>query len=413
MSSSDREYELVILGATGYTGKLTAEHVATHLPTDLRWALAGRSSAKLEAVAAECKALNPDRLQPAIEVCNLDDAELSALAKKTKVILATVGPYALHGEPCFNACAENGTHYFDVTGEVPWVAKMIKKYESTAKASGAILIPQCGIESALPDLITRYAVDAVREKLSAPTDEVIVSLHEMKSKPSGGTLETIFTILEVFSLKQLKESMTPYALSPIPGPKVRPSTSLITKLTGIKVVPDLGILTTSLAGSTDLAIIHRSWGLSSAKQFYGPNFKVEEYMKARNYFTAFAIHLGLILGGIFLAIPFFRHAARKYVYQPGEGATKEEAKNDRVEFRVIAKPDNGQPKPSRIFCREYFEGPIYGLTGILIAQGAISLLRDDHKLSGGIYTPSSLGEKYINRLQQSANVKFEKKVFEN
>ncbi|KAB8289828.1 hypothetical protein EYC80_010460 [Monilinia laxa] len=395
MSSNDREYELVIFGATGYTGKFTAEHVATHLPTDLRWALAGRSSSKLEAVAAECKSLNPDRLQPAIEICNLDDAELSALAKKTK------------------ACAENGTHYFDVTGEVPWVAEMIKKYESTAKASGSILIPQCGLESALPDLVTRYAVDAVREEFSTPTGEVIVSLHEIRAKPSGGTLETVFTLLEVFSLKQIKAAMTPYALSPIPGPKVRPYKSLITKLTGIKVVPDLGILTTSLAGSTDLAIIHRSWGLSSGSRFYGPNFKVEEYMKSRNYLTAIVIHFGLILGGLFLAIPFFRHTARKYVYQPGEGATKEETKADRVEFRVIAKPDNDQANPRRIFCREYYEGSIYRLTGTLIAQGAISLLRDDHKLSGGIYTPSSLGENYINRLQQSGNIKFEKKVYEN
>ncbi|KAG4027194.1 hypothetical protein MFRU_032g00600 [Monilinia fructicola] len=413
MSSNEREYELVIFGATGYTGKFTAEHVATHLPTDLRWALAGRSSSKLEAVAAKCKTLSPDRLQPAIEICNLDDAELSALAKKTKVILATVGPYALHGERCFKACAENGTHYFDVTGEVPWVAEMIKKYESTAKASGSILIPQCGLESALPDLVTLYAVDAVREEFSAPTGEVIVSLHEIRAKPSGGTLETVFTLLEVFSLKQIKAAMTPYALSPIPGPKVRPSKSLITKLTGIKVVPDLGILTTSLAGSTDLAIIHRSWGLSSGSRFYGPNFKVEEYMKSRNYLTAIAIHFGLILGGLFLAIPFFRHTARKYVYQPGEGATKEETKADRVEFRVIAKPDNDQANPRRIFCRQYYEGSIYDLTGTLIAQGAISLLRDEHNLSGGIYTPSSLGENYINRLQQSGNIKFEKKVYEN
>ncbi|RAL60561.1 hypothetical protein DID88_009757 [Monilinia fructigena] len=397
MSSNDREYELVIFGATGYTGKFTAEHVATHLPTDLRWALAGRSSSKLEAVAAECKTLNPDRLQPAIEICNLDDAELGALARKTKVILATVGPYALHGERCFKACAENGTHYFDATGEVPWVAEMIKKYETTAKASGSILIPQCGLESALPDLVTRYAVDAVREEFSTPTGEVIVSLHEIRAKPSGGTLETVFTLLEVFSLKQIKAAMTPYALSPIPGPKVRPYKSLITKLTGIKVVPDLGILTTSLADQDSMV----------------PISKVEEYMKSRNYLTAIAIHFGLILGGVFLAVPFFRHTARKYVYQPGEGATKEETKADRVEFRVIAKPDNDQANPRRIFCREYYEGSIYRLTGTLIAQGAISLLRDDHKLSGGIYTPSSLGENYINRLQQSGNIKFEKKVYEN
>jgi short subunit dehydrogenase-like uncharacterized protein len=101
------------------------------------------------------------------------------LAKKTKLILATVGPYALHGERCFKACAENGTHYIDVTGEVPWVAEMIRKYEKTAKENGSIMIPQCGIESAPPDLVTRVLVDTIREKYSAPTGEVVVSLHEL------------------------------------------------------------------------------------------------------------------------------------------------------------------------------------------------------------------------------------------
>lgn len=116
----------------------------------------------------------------AIEVCNLDDSELSALAKKTKVLIATVGPYALYGEPAFKACAENGTHYLDVTGEIPYVSKMIKKYEKTAKDSGAIMIPQTGVDSAPPDLITWTLAKMIREKLSAKIGDVVVSLHELK-----------------------------------------------------------------------------------------------------------------------------------------------------------------------------------------------------------------------------------------
>jgi short subunit dehydrogenase-like uncharacterized protein len=110
----------------------------------------------------------------------LNDADLSKLAKKTKVLVSTVGPYSLYGEYSFKACAENGTHYLDVTGEVAYVADMIKKYEKAAKASGAIMIPQIGIESAPADLVTWSLVSMIREKFSAPTAEVVVSVHELR-----------------------------------------------------------------------------------------------------------------------------------------------------------------------------------------------------------------------------------------
>lgn len=173
----------------------------------------------------------------------------------------------------------------------------------------------------------------------------------------------MLTLLDVYSLKEVRASMAPYALSPIPAPSVRESTpffsSLLTKLFGIKVVPDLGILTTSIAGGTDLPIIHRSWGMLGGADFYGPNFHVSEYMKARNYLTAIALHYGLLIGAAFLSIPLFRKVISKYVYQPGEGATKEEYESDRVEWRAIAKPDLGKPRTPRVFCRAHFEGSAY------------------------------------------------------
>jgi short subunit dehydrogenase-like uncharacterized protein len=105
---------------------------------------------------------------------------LDALAKKTKVLIATIGPYSLHGEHAFKACAENGTHYLDITGEVPYVAEMIRKYEKTAKLTGAIMIPQIGLDSAPADLVTWTLVEMIRNRLSVPTAEVVVSIHDIK-----------------------------------------------------------------------------------------------------------------------------------------------------------------------------------------------------------------------------------------
>jgi short subunit dehydrogenase-like uncharacterized protein len=113
----------------------------------------------------------------AIEICSLDSNELDALAKKTTVLITTIGPYALHGEPAFRACADNGTHYLDITGEAVWHNQMIKKYERTAKASGSIMIPQIGVDSAPADMMTWVLVNMIREKFSVPTAEVVLSAN--------------------------------------------------------------------------------------------------------------------------------------------------------------------------------------------------------------------------------------------
>lgn len=135
---ASRPYELILFGATGYTGKLCAEHTTTALPTDLTWAVAGRSASKLQTVVDEIRPLNPDRKQPAIEECALEQDQLNALARKTKLLVNCVGPYSLYGEKVIRACAENGTSYVDTTGEVPWVLKMIRKYHEVAKETGAV-----------------------------------------------------------------------------------------------------------------------------------------------------------------------------------------------------------------------------------------------------------------------------------
>ncbi|KAK4137136.1 hypothetical protein BT67DRAFT_372195 [Trichocladium antarcticum] len=415
-----RQYDLVVFGASGYTGKYTAQYITTHLPTDLKWAVAGRSQAKLEQVVALCRGLNPDREQPSIEICNLTDEDLAKLAQKTFLMITTVGPYGKLGEHAFSACAHHGTHYLDVTGEVPFVAKMITKYEAVATASGARMFPQIGIESAPADLVTWSLAHFIRTTFALPTRDVTVSIHTLKSAPSGGTLATIFTILNNFSLAELRAAYAPYALSPTPAtvPSPAPRPALLTRLTGLATVPHLGLLTTSLAGATDAALVQRTWGLlpataSREHEFYGPNFSFREFMRPRNWLTGIGVHLGLMLLGLVMATPFLRDLVAARVVQPGEGPDAEAAKGDELEYRGVGMADaDGGEEAEGAVCRAWYRGSAYYLTGILLAEAAATLLEDDHGLTtGGIYTPACLGQPFIDRLDR-AGFHFETKRLE-
>ncbi|KAI1074109.1 hypothetical protein F5B20DRAFT_574351 [Whalleya microplaca] len=360
-----RQYDLVLFGATGYTGLMTAEHITTHLPTNLKWAIAGRSAEKLQNVVKECQALNPDRQAPDIEICNLNDTELAALAAKTFVFVTTVGPYGQYGEYAFKACAEAGTHYFDCTGEAVWTMSMINKYEATAKATSACMFPQAAIESAPSDLITYSMASLVRSKLSAPVSDVVVEIHELHSAPSGGTLATVLGLFESFHWKEVAKSHKPYALSPVSNQARPPKASLLSKFTGLHTIPNLGLLSTSIAARANAAIVQRSWGLfkeepSLQKEFYGPNFTYREYMKPRHFASGIAMHYSLIVGGMLLMFCSpFRKIVRRYVYKPGEGPSREDSAKDYIEFRGVATPDVEPKSDKQVACKAYYHGSLY------------------------------------------------------
>ncbi|TKA62781.1 hypothetical protein B0A49_02417 [Cryomyces minteri] len=412
MSSESRQYEIVVLGATGYTGKYAAEHITTHLPTDLKWALAGRSSQKLSRARDTLKSLNSDRRQPDIEVAELNKDDLNALTKKTRLLINTVGPYHLYSTPVVEACANNGTHYLDVTGESPWVLEVIQKYHETAKRNGAIIIPQIGIESAPADLIAYTLVSHIRRTLSVGIGEVIATVHALNSAPSGGTLATMFSLFEAYSPTQIAYSMKRWSMSPVAPPtntRSSPNPSLVTKIFGVRTVPGLGVLTTSLQGGPDIPIVHRSWGLIDGGQFYGPNFRFSPYMSVRNVVVGALLHFALGVGMLALALAPLRWLLRKFVYAPGEGPTREAANNDYVEYRAIATADapadSSDPHdPKRASARFVWNGSMYRLTGVFLAEAAITILRDRtlaHQLGGGVLTPATLGLPFVERCRSA------------
>ncbi|MCJ1316758.1 hypothetical protein MMC15_002079 [Xylographa vitiligo] len=406
MSSSDRKYEIILLGATGYTGKYCAEHIVRNLPTDLRWAVAGRNEAKLSTLVDHIKSLNTDRLEPGTEIASLRPEDLDTLVKKTKLLITTVGPFHKYGTPVVEACARNGTHYVDSTGEIPWVFEMIQKYHDIALANSAIIIPECGIESACSDIMVYLLASLVREKLKVGLKDVIATNSVLTSLPSGGTLATVFGILDHYGIAQLMESSKPYALSPIPGHKDE-QVPLLTRLSGVRYVPDLGTLTTGLAGDINTSLVQRSWGLLNRGDYYGQRFQYKEYATTRNSFTGLVTHLMITFGLAALAIPPVRWLAKVFVHQPGEGPSRESTAKDRVEFRAIATADTEGSKRATAICG--FNGSAYDFTGVLMAEAAISIVRDGNKspareIGGGILTPTTLGQAYVDRLRNAGVV---------
>jgi short subunit dehydrogenase-like uncharacterized protein len=241
---------------------------------------------------------------------------------------------------------------------------MIKKYESQAKETGALMFPQSGIESAPSDLIVWSLAKRIRSELSAQTGDVVVEVHELNSAPSGGTLATVLGLFDQFSVKELAASHQPYALSPVPNPHPQPRPSLFSLLTGLYTVPDLGLLCTFMVAKANAAIVQRTWGMmkqepSLQKQFYGPKFTYREFMKARNFLHGTAVHYALVFfGGLMMFVPPVRALIRKFIFQPGEGPSGDQIAKERIEYRGTAIPDpdvNGK----KAYVKAWYSGSMY------------------------------------------------------
>ncbi|KAI4257227.1 MAG: hypothetical protein LQ352_001725 [Teloschistes flavicans] len=402
-----KPYDIVLLGATGYTGRFCAGHITSSLPTNLKWAVAGRSYERLSALVEELKSINPDRAQPAIETTTLSLDSVRALAQKTCLILNTVGPYYRYSSPVVQACAETGTHYLDVTGETPWVYEMIQKHHDTAKANGAIIIPEVGLESTPSDLLAWILVTLIRDRLSVGTKEVVASVHEINSQPSGGTLATATSILGHYSLSEFAKSSAPWALSPIPGPKSSHVVPLATRLFGVRKVQHLGTLTTSIGAGPNVATVQRTWGLLGGPKGYGSNFQYHEYMRVKNSLAGAIIHGAIGFFFMAIIIPPVRwliQMAAHSFYAPGQGASREDTAKESFELRAIAEADQNVPEPRKAMAKFRHDGGIYHLTGIFLAEAAMVILRDDapaKKLGGGLLTPATLGQALVDRLRNA------------
>lgn len=261
-----------------------------------------------------------------------------------------------------------------------------------------------------------------------------------RTTPSPGTLSTVLDFADYFTLSEIRDVHVPYALSPIPAPAVNSSVSLFSKILGVRTVRDLGTLTTAVSSISNTPVVQRTWGLLGGPKFYGPHFDFSELMRARNLFTGVLLHLALVLLLILLSLKPVRWLLKKYLPMPTREAVENDVANSRFDLRGIALPDvpPGAETTKRAYCRVSYVGGAYHrkssshvacfekllapllmylqVTALLLSQAALTILKDDgivaKKLGGGVLTPATLGQPFIDRVHE-AGFKFELKLLDD
>lgn len=264
------------------------------------------------------------------------------------------------------------------------------------------IIPHCGIDSVPADILAYLCVKEIRSKLNVGVTSCINSLQKSTGKISGGTALTALTLVENYPLTFLGKAMKPYALSPIPEPKDKVGEGFMTKLLGYRHVPDLGILTDSPQSGSDVGIVYRSWALFNDGEWYGPKFTFTEWLRVKSAWMGSMVHYVMAFAMIGLYFAPFRWLAKKLVYEPGQGQTKEEAKNNEMRYKCIATSDS--PEKKRVLSTFGFTGAGYYMTGILVVEAAMTVLRGKENLAtklGGMVTPACLEMEYIERLKKA------------
>lgn len=402
--SDERSYDIVLYGATGFTGALVAEYLAAHAPEGLRWAIAGRSEAKLAAVAQR---LGLDL--PQLRADAGDRASLDAMARSTRVVITTVGPYALYGEPLVAACVEAGAHYCDLTGETPWVSDMLPKYHEAARDKAARIVNFCGYDSVPSDICTLALVQHLREAHGQGTGEV-KAFHAAKGGLSGGTAASMLTMIEQGRSRDLTKRLLLNPEDARDDGRRRRNKDI----TGPIYDADVGAwVAPFFMGPVNTRAVRRSEALlASIGQPYGSEFSYKEAMylgakAGRLSATGVAAGLGAFFG--LLSWGPTRTLVSRRLPSPGEGPSKDEREAGWTKCIAFATGDAG----ARARCELFAHGdPGYKFTSLILSECALALALDADKLVGGpewggLLTPASgIGPVLIDRLR-AAGVKIE------
>jgi len=403
-----REFDLVLMGATGFTGRLVAEHLLARHGADreLKWALAGRSRAKLEAIRADLGDGAADL--PLITADSHDRASLDALVQRTRVVCTTVGPYALHGSELVAACCEHGTDYCDLSGEVPWMRKMIDQHAAAAEKSGARIVHCCGFDSIPSDLGVWFLQQAADETFGKPLERVRLRVKAAKGGLSGGTFASMLNIVEESrrDAETARVLKNPFALCP-PEHRKGPRQPYVN---GPKFDATIGAwMAPFIMAAINTRVVHRANALQDFA--YGKGFRYDEAVLTGKGFggraRATLVSLGMGAFGLGAAMGPTRALLKKMVLpSPGEGPSPEQRKAGFFNIVIEGRTSEGETLTARV---KGDRDPGYGSTARMIGEAAVCLARDiGTDVAGGFRTPATaLNGKLLERLATHAGVTFE------
>lgn len=405
----DREHDVVVFGATGFVGRLTAEYLAEHAPSGVRIALGGRSLEKLQATRA---ALGGRAAQwPLVQADSLDDGAMATLAASTKVVATTVGPYHRYGLPLVRACATAGTHYCDLTGETLFMRASIDAAHATAQASGARIIHTCGFDSIPSDLgVLLLAEHAEREGLGTLEDTTLV-VKAAKGGASGGTIDSLRGQLDEArsSRASMKVMLDPYSLSPDRG--AEPDLGNERDPLGVIHDPRLGgFLAPFVMGTVNSRVVRRSNALQD--HAYGRRLKYRELMLGGGLPLG-PVKAAGIAGGVAallagMALPPTRKLLDRLLPDPGEGPS--ESAREKGFFRIDIHTTTSTG--ARLVCEIAAPGdPGYKATAVMLGESALALAGDADELAaplphpgGGVLTPATaIGNVLADRLRAAGH----------
>ena len=386
---ADRSLDLVLFGATGFTGALTAEYLARNAPAGLRWALAGRNAGKLERVRDDLAVIDPALAD--LELLHADagdPASLAAVAARTRLVITTVGPYLSYGEPLVAACAEAGTDYVDLTGENEFVDRMYVAHHATAQRTGARIVHACGFDSIPYDLGVFFTVQYL------PSDQPLTVRGVIRAggTPSGGTVHSALT--QMSRARQMRAAAAERKKVE-PRPEGRSARAVPGKP---HRDPVLGYWLLPLP-TIDPQIVARS---GRALASYGPEFRYSHYAGTKT--LRYAVGGSAVVTGLALSaqVPPLRNALLSRIKQ-GEGPSLERRAKSWFRADFVGEAPGGTMVHTRVSGGD----PGYDETAKMLAESALCLLFDDNPPAAGqVTTAQAMGENLVARLQK-AGIGFE------
>jgi short subunit dehydrogenase-like uncharacterized protein len=399
--------DIVLWGATGFVGKLLAAYLWPRYGAtgEIRLALGGNSQEELKAVHHN---LNADDRLPLIVGDAFDAAFLDGLAKQTKLIVSTVGPYAKYGSALVAACVENGTDYCDLSGETQWMHKMINAHQTAAEVSGARIVHSCGFDSIPSDLGVLFMQTQAQKRFGHPMNQVKLRIKSMRGGASGGTVASILNIIEEVRKNPeiAKILKNPYALAPdgmrsgIRQPNV--STFEYDEDAKSWVGP-------FVMAAVNTRVVHRSNALLGYA--WGKDFKYDEAVMAGDGIMGRirAASLAGTIGAFIVGSAFAPSRAimkNTFLPKPGQGPSQEKRESGFYKILLIGKDPAGNNLTAKV---NGDRDPGYGSTCKMLGESAVCLLKDIGKndVKGGLWTPATaMGQKLIDRLIANAGLTF-------
>jgi short subunit dehydrogenase-like uncharacterized protein len=400
-----KEFDVIVFGASSFVGQILVQYLWNRhgLNGEVKWAIAGRDSDKLKALKS--KLGDQAQALPTLIANASNEGELRALCAQTRVVVSTVGPYALYGSSLVKVCAETGTDYCDLTGEVQWIARMIEAHEATAQQSGARIVHCCGFDSIPSDLGVLFLQESAKTQYGEPCQQIRMRVRKLKGEFSGGTVASMINVTrEVAADRSLaKKLANPYLISPTRLAARQPNVSFAE----FDPIAKSWLAPFVMAG-INTRVVHRSNALQDYS--YGKDFKYDEAMMTGNGFKGRLTAMGLAGGmaGFLIgaALPPTRWALEKFVVpKPGEGPSESSQQRGSYDLRFYGTTSKGKSLVAKVTGDM---DPGYGSTGKMLGEAVVCLAKDMAGKPGGFWTPASLmGDKLMSRLQQHAGLAFE------